>query len=84
MIPFGPLCAAASALADVAEPAIPDVDDVVIASTGEQLAVGAPLQPADLPRVTEELHDFVAADAHVVMPDAPVAAARAQNVLMPG
>lgn len=83
MISFRPSCDTPRTLGDIADTTVPDVHDVVIAAAREQFSVQSPFESAHLASVPKELHHFVPRDAHVVMPDAPIAARRAQNVSVP-
>src|SRR5437588_521818 len=83
MISFRPSCDTPRTLGDIADTTVPDVHDVVIAAAREQFSVQSPFESAHLASVPKELHHLVPRDAHVVMPDAPIAACRAQNVSVP-
>lgn len=62
---------------------VPNVDQVIVAAAGQLCSVSSPGQSTDLVRVLQQLGHFVVGKADVVVPDASVAAARAQNVLVP-
>ena len=58
VVPLRPARACPCTGRDVADTAIPDVDDVVVSATREQLAVLAPLEAAHLPDMAEELAEI--------------------------
>ena len=64
--------------------AVPDVEDVVVAAAGELGAGGRPLEAADLLLVSAEDSGLVLADADIVVDDEAVAAAGAEEVVVPG
>jgi hypothetical protein len=74
MVPLCPLCTPSRTFTYIAKPSIPNIDDVIIPSTREKLAVSPPFESADLSSVPKEFHDFVAGNPHIVVPDTAVAA----------
>lgn len=62
---------------------VPDVDQVVVATSGELGAVGAPLKTTDLASVADEFRDLVLGDADIVVEDKTRASASGEEVLVP-
>jgi hypothetical protein len=83
MIPFRPPGNTPRTFGDVPNATIPDIHDIVIAAAREELSIRSPFESAHFATMSEKLHHFMPCDTHVVMPDAPVAARRAQNMTMP-
>jgi hypothetical protein len=48
---------------------IPDVDEVIVSTSGELSAVGAPLKTTDLRGVRDKLSDLVVSNSDIVVVD---------------
>lgn len=62
---------------------IPDVDHVVIGTSGKLGTVGTPLETADLSSVGDELSDLVLRDTNVVVVDKARTSTGREDVLVP-
>ena len=83
MVSLRPPGDAPGTFGDIPHATVPDIHDVVVPAAREELSVRPPLESAHFAAVPKELHDLVPRNAHVVMPDAPIAACRAQDMSMP-
>src|SRR5258707_5506497 len=83
MIGLRPRGDAPRTFGDVPFATIPDVHDVIIAAAREEFTVRSPLESAYFAAMSEELHHFVPCDAHIMMPNTPIAARRTQNMTVP-
>ena len=83
MIPFRPSCDTPRTFGHITDTTVPDIHDVVIAAAREQFAIQSPFESTHFAAMPKELHHLVPCDAYVVMPDAPIAARRTQNVTVP-
>ena len=83
MVPLGEFRCGPSLGGHVPHASVPDINDIIIRAAREAVAVWPPRQSADVARVAVQHADLVLGDAHIVVPDAPVLAAAAQDVAVP-
>src|SRR6267142_2746530 len=62
---------------------VPNIHDIVIAAAREELSIRSPLESADFATMSDKLHHLVPCDTHVMVPDAPISACRAQEMAVP-
>lgn len=83
MVPLREFRYAPSVRGHVAYSSVPDVHNIIIPSARNAIPVRPPSQSADLSRVALQDTNFMLGDTHVVVPDAPILAAAAQDMAIP-
>lgn len=83
MVPLCEFRYAPSVGGHVADSSVPDIHNIIITTARNAIPIRPPSQSANLSRVTLQDTDFVLGDAHVMVPDAPILAAAAQDMAIP-
>jgi hypothetical protein len=83
MVPLCPLRTSSRPFTYITEPTIPNVNNIVVSSTREKLAISSPFKSANFSSMPQEFHYFMTGNPNIVMPNTAVTTTRAQDVLVP-
>ena len=83
MVPLCEFRHAPSVGGHVAYSPVPDIHNIIVPAARKTIPVRPPSQSANLSGVTLQDADLMLGDAHIVVPDAPILAAAAQDMAIP-